>query len=106
MAKDSKHTKAKFAPAGDRLLVKPELSADEKTPSGIIIPDSAKHEKPERGTVVAVGDGKRNEKGELIPVKFKVGDVVMFSKYGFDEVLLNDEEYYVISETSILGTFL
>lgn len=94
----------KFKPAGDRVLVKPE-SVEEKTASGIIIPDSARKEKPETGRVVAVGDGKRTEKGDRIPVQYKVGDTVMFSKYGYDEVTIDEEEYYVISESNILGTF-
>lgn len=105
MSKEVKSAKVAFSPSGDRVLVKPDTSKDEKSPSGIIIPDSAKHEKPETGVVVAVGVGKRNDKGELVPVNVKIGDKVMFSKYGFDEVTLNEEEYYVISESSILGVF-
>lgn len=97
--------KAGFRPAGDRVLVKPLQAEDEKTPSGLIIPDTARKEKPERGTVVAVGPGKRGDDNEIIPVAFKVGDEVMFSKYGFDEVTIDDEEYYVLSESNILGTF-
>lgn len=103
--KDSKTAKVKFSPSGDRILVKPDSSKDEKTPSGIIIPDSARQEKPERGVVVAVGEGKRNDHGDILPMRYSVGDNVMFSKYGFDEVMLDDEEYYVISEASILGIF-
>ena len=101
--KESK--KAKFTPSGDRILVKPEGSGDEKTPSGLIIPDTAQKEKPERGTIVAVGPGKRNEKGDVLPMQYKVGETVMFSKYGYDEVTINDEEYYVVSESNILGRF-
>lgn len=97
--------KVGFAPAGDRVLVKPLAAEDEKSPSGLIIPDTARKEKPERGIVVAVGPGKRGDDNEIIPVAFKVGDEVMFSKYGFDEVTINDEEYYVLSESNILGTF-
>lgn len=105
MKKNSKNTKISFKPIGDRILVKPEGSEDEKTPSGIFIPDTARKEKPERGLVIAVGPGKRGDDNELIPVAVKVGDEVMFSKYGFDEVTINDEEYYVVSESNILGTF-
>lgn len=97
--------KIKFKPAGDRVLVKPEEPQDEKTASGIIIPDTAKKEKPERGIVVAAGEGKRNEKGDILPMRYKVGDKVMFSKYGYDEIMIDDVEYYVISESNILGTF-
>lgn len=105
MKKAAKNTKISFKPAGDRVLVKPESSEDEKTPSGIIIPDSARKEKPESGVIVAVGEGKRNEKGDILPMRYKVGQKVMFSKYGYDEVVINDEDYYVITEANILGTF-
>ena len=98
------NSKITFKPAGDRVLVKPE-SVEEKTASGIIIPDSARKEKPETGLVVAVGEGKRNEKGDVLPMRYKVGDKVMFSKYGYDEVAIDEEEYYVVSESNILGTF-
>lgn len=103
--KKEANVKIKFKPLGDRVLVRPEEVADEKSPSGIIIPDTAQKEKPETGTVVAVGPGKPGDDNEIIPVAVKVGDKVMFSKYGFDEITINDVEYYVISESSILGTF-
>lgn len=94
----------KFHPAGDRVLVKPE-AAEEKTASGIIIPDTSKKEKPERGTIVAVGPGKRGDDNEIVPVPFKVGDKVMFSKYGYDEVVIDEVEYYIVPESGILGSF-
>lgn len=90
-------------PLADRVVIRP-LSAEEAgttTASGIIIPDTAK-EKPEQGTVVAVGPGKYEE-GLRIPVSVKPGDRVMFSKYGFDEIKMNGVEYYVISESNILA---
>jgi chaperonin GroES len=91
-----------IAPLHDRILVKP-LSADEKTTSfGLIIPDAAK-EKPEQGTVVAVGPGKRAENGSLIAPSVKAGDKILFSKYGFDEIKVNGVEYYMLSESSILA---
>jgi chaperonin GroES len=105
MKKETKVTKIKFKPAGDRVLVKPEVAGDEKTASGIIIPDSARKEKPETGVIVAVGEGKRTDKGDLLTMRYQVGDKVMFSKYGYDEVTIDDEEYYVITENNILGTF-
>jgi chaperonin GroES len=105
MKKETKQTKIKFKPAGDRVLVKPQEAADIKSPSGIIIPDSAKKEKPEMGLVVAVGEGKRTDKGDVRAMPYKVGDKVMFSKYGYDEVTIDDVEYYVIAESNILGTF-
>lgn len=96
---------APISPLGDRVVVKP-LSAEEmgtKTASGIIIPDSAK-EKPEQGTVIAVGPGRFSEDGgRRIPLSVKTGDKVLFSKYGFDTVKISGVEYYVISESNILG---
>lgn len=105
-AKKSNNSKPKvsFKPAGDRVLVKPE-TVEEKTVSGIIIPDTARKEKPETGVVVAIGPGKRGDDNAIIPVSVKVGDRVMFSKYGYDEVTIGDTEYYVVSESNILGTF-
>ena len=101
----NKSAKIGFKPAGDRVLVKPESPEDEKSPSGIIIPDSARKEKPERGVIIAVGPGKRGEDGKTTPVAFKVGDKVMFAKYSEQEITIGDEEYYVIAESNILGTF-
>src|SRR3989344_9037781 len=91
------------APLGDRVILRP-LSADEtgtKTAAGIIIPDTAK-EKPEQGKVVAVGPGKF-EDGMRIPMSVKVGDRVLFSKYGYDEGKVGGVEYYVVSESNILA---
>lgn len=91
------------APYGDRVLVKPE-PIEEKTSFGIIIPDTNK-EKPETGIVAAVGPGKRGGDNELVPVGVKVGDKIMFSKYGYDEVKINGVEYYLIREDSITYVF-
>lgn len=88
-------------PAGDRVLIKP-MAKESVTASGIIIPDTVK-EKPEQGVVVAVGSGKKNEDGKVIPLSVKVGDKVMFSKYGYDEIKIGGVEYYVVSENNILG---
>ena len=98
-----KSGKINVAPLGDRILVKPELAEAEKTKSGIIIPDTAKKEKPEQGVVLAVGEGKRNEKGDVLPMRVKVGDTVVFSKYGYQDITVNDEELYIISENDILA---
>ncbi len=96
---------APIQPLNDRVVIRP-LSAEEMgttTASGIIIPDSSK-EKPEQGTVVAVGPGKWNEDGDArIPVSVSVGDRVMFSKYGFDEVKIAGVTYLVISENNVLA---
>lgn len=105
MKKESSHKKANILPLADRVLVKP-LSSDElgkKTPSGIIIPETVDKEKPMRGKVVAVGPGKFDEDGNRLPLGVKAGDWILFSKYGYDEVKLDDEEYYIISESNILA---
>lgn len=88
---------------GDRVLVKPTTLEKIKTQSGIIIPDTVDKEKPEQGKVIAVGAGKRNDNGDLIPLQVKKGDMVVFSKYGPDEVTIDEEEYYIIREDSLLA---
>ena len=93
----------KVMPLADRVLVKPEELGHEKTASGIIIPDTAQKEKPERGRVMAVGEGKRNDEGNVLPMRIKVGDTVMFSKYGYDAVKIDDEDYYIVNESNILA---
>ncbi|MBL8158007.1 co-chaperone GroES [bacterium] len=105
MATSKGSKKIGIQPLGDRVLVRPDSADDAKSPGGIYIPDTARTEKPERGTVVAVGPGKRGDDNDIIPVGVKVGDKVMFSKYGFDEVKIEDQEYYIISESSILAVF-
>jgi chaperonin GroES len=90
-----------LSPLGDRVVVEP-LSREETTASGIIIPDTASREKPERGTVVAVGPGKY-ENGTLVPMTVKVGDSVLFSKYGYDEVKIDGTEYFILHESSVLA---
>ena len=93
-------------PLGDRCVVRPltDEEAGTVSASGIIIPDSAKKEKPEQGVVVAVGAGKWDEDGEKrIPLEVKVGDKVVFSKYGFDEIKVDDTEYFIVGESSILA---
>ena len=89
-------------PLGERVVVKPTNKGEEKSASGIIIPDTAGKEKPATGTVVAVGPG-RYEDGKLVPMTLKVGDTVLYSKYGYDEVKIDGEEYYVLSESSVLA---
>ncbi len=89
-------------PLSDRVVVKPFEKGEQKLASGIIIPDTANREKPAQGEVVAVGPGKF-EDGNVIPMSVKVGDTVLFSKYGYDEVKVGGEEYYILSESSILA---
>lgn len=93
-------------PLLDRVVVRrlTDEEAGTKSASGIIIPDTVSKEKPEQGIVVAVGAGKWDEDGEKrIPMDVKVGDRVIFSKYGFDEVKMGGEELYIVSASSILG---
>ncbi|MEW6594522.1 MAG: co-chaperone GroES [Thermodesulfobacteriota bacterium] len=91
----------KIRPLNDRILVQ-RLEGEEKTKGGIIIPDTAK-EKPAEGKIVAVGNGKLNDKGERVPVEVKVGDRVLFSKYGGTEVKIEGTEYLIMREDDILG---
>lgn len=91
----------KLRPLNDRILIQ-RVESEEKTVGGIIIPDSAK-EKPSEGKVAAIGPGKRNKKGERIPMDLKEGDKVLFSKYGGTEVKLDGEDYLIMREDDILG---
>ncbi|KKQ77949.1 MAG: hypothetical protein A3A96_04210 [Candidatus Zambryskibacteria bacterium RIFCSPLOWO2_01_FULL_39_39] len=94
---------SKITPLGDRILLKP-FSQDEMstTASGIIIPDTVSKEKPEQGKVVAIGIG-RWEDGKRVPMSLKVGDKVVFSRYGYEEVKFDGEEYYILKEENILA---
>jgi chaperonin GroES len=91
----------KIRPLQDRVIVK-RIAEEEKTKGGIIIPDTAK-EKPQEGKVVAVGKGKTNEEGKLIPLEVKVGDKILFGKYSGSEIKLNGEEHLIMREEDILG---
>ena len=95
--------KLSLVPLGDRIMVLPsEREGEKKLASGIIIPETVDKEKPAKGEVIAVGLGKY-ENGKRVPMQVKVGDTVLFSKYGYDEVKIDDVEYYILSESSILG---
>lgn len=91
---------ASIKPLGDRVLVRPDV-AEEKTASGIIIPDTAK-EKPQRGTVVAVGPGKV-ENGTKTDMTVKAGDKVLYGKYSGTELNLDGEDFLIMRESDILG---
>ncbi len=91
----------KIRPLNDRILVK-RLEEEEKTAGGIIIPDSAK-EKPAEGEIIAIGPGKLNDAGERVAIDLKVGDRVLFSKYGGTDVKLDGEDYLIMREDDILG---
>ena len=89
-------------PLSDHILIEP-LKQEEKTKSGILLPETAEKEKPEQGKVVAVGPGKTTDEGKLIPITVKVGDVVLFKKYGPDEFKIDDKEYLIASAEDILA---
>lgn len=91
----------KLRPLHDRVIVK-RVENETKTASGIVIPDSAA-EKPDQGEVLAVGPGKKNDKGELSPVGVKVGDRVLFGKYSGQSVKVNGEELLVMREEDIMA---
>jgi chaperonin GroES len=91
----------KIRPLQDRVLVK-RIAEEEKTKGGIIIPDTAK-EKPQEGKVIAVGKGKVDDSGKIIPMTVKAGDKVLMPKYGGTEVKIDDRELQIIREEDILG---
>ena len=88
-------------PIGDRIVVRPK-SAEEMTKSGIILPDTAK-ERPQEGEVMAVGTGRIMDDGTVVALGVKVGDTVLFSKYGGTEVKIGGEEYIILREDDVLA---
>ncbi len=91
-----------FKPLSNRVFLEP-LEEEKTTKSGIVLPDSAEKEKPIKGKVLAIGPGKVNEKGERIPMSVKVGDMVLFKKYGPDEIEIEGKKYLVGDEDDILA---
>jgi chaperonin GroES len=91
----------KLKPLGDRLIVKP-IEEEETTASGIVLPDTAK-EKPQRGKVLAVGDGKFGDDNERVPIDVSEGDEVLYSKYGGTEITVDGEELLVLRESDVLA---
>jgi len=89
-------------PLADRVLIEP-ISAEEKTESGIILPDTAEKERPEQGKVIAVGPGRPDKHGEFIKMSVKKGDVVLFTKYGPNEIKVDGKEYLIAKEEDILA---
>jgi chaperonin GroES len=94
-------TKVAIKPLEDRILVQAN-EAEQTTASGIVIPDTAK-EKPQEGTVLAVGPGRIDDNGNRVPLDVAVGDVVIYSKYGGTEIKYNGEEYLVLSARDVLA---
>ena len=89
-------------PLSDHILIEP-IKEEEKTKSGILLPETAEKEKPEQGRVVAVGPGKKDEQGKLVPLEVKVGDRVLFTKYGPNEFKIEDKEYLIAKEEDIFA---
>ncbi|HOI97205.1 MAG TPA: co-chaperone GroES [Candidatus Pacearchaeota archaeon] len=92
----------KISPCADNVLLEP-VKSEEKTKSGILLPDSASKERPEQGKVVAVGPGKKNKQGQIIPMSAKVGQKVLFKKYSSNEIKVEEKEYLIIEENDILA---
>ena len=90
-----------FKPLGDRALVK-IVEREEKTPSGIVLPDTAK-EKPQTAEVVSVGEGKLDKDGQRVPLEVSQGDVIVFAKYSGTEISLDGEDYMILDADDILG---
>ncbi|MBT9176732.1 MAG: 10 kDa chaperonin [Firmicutes bacterium] len=91
----------KLQPLADRVVVK-ALNREEKTKSGIVLPDTAK-EKPQEGEVLAIGTGKVGDDGKRIPLEVKVGDRVVYSKYGGTEIKIDGVEYLILKESDVLA---
>ena len=89
-------------PLRDRVLLERVVEAEEQKIGGIIIPDTAK-EKPQQGKVIAVGSGRVNDKGEVLPLDVKAGDTVLFGKYSGSEIKVDGKEYLIVREDEILG---
>ena len=88
-------------PLGDRIVVEP-AEREERTPSGIILPETAK-EKPQEGTVVSVGPGRKDDDGDRIPMDVALGDKVLYAKYGGTEVKLDNKKYLILKESDVLA---
>ena len=89
-------------PLADRVLIKP-VDREATTKSGLFLPDTASKERPTEGTILAVGEGKLDDDGARIPMNVRVGDKVLFTKYGGTEYKVDDVEYLILSEKDILG---
>ena len=89
-------------PLSDHILIEP-IKEEEKTKTGILLPDTAEKERPEQGKVIAVGPGKKDKKGNFISLEIKPGDKVLFTKYGPNEIKVEDKEYLIAKQEDILA---
>ena len=94
----------KINPLADHILIEP-IKEEEKTKSGILLPQTVDKEKPEQGTVIAVGPGRKTDEGQVIPVSVKRGQKVLFTKYGPNEIKVDGKEYLIVKEEDILAIF-
>jgi chaperonin GroES len=92
----------KLQPLGDRVVVKAQEDDEARTPSGLVIPDTAK-EKPQTGEILAIGPGALNEDGDRMPMDVSVGDVVVYSKFGGTEIKVEGQEYLILSSRDLLA---
>jgi len=89
-------------PLSDRILIEP-IKGEEKTKSGILLPDTAEKERPEQGRVIATGPGRKNSSGKVLPMEVKSGDKVLFTKYGPTEIKVEGKEYLIAKQEDILA---
>ncbi len=92
----------KITPLGDRVVIEP-VSKEERTKSGIVLPDTAEKERPEQGKIIAVGPGRMTDDGKLLPINLEKGQIVLFTKYGPNEVKIEGKEYLIAEEKDILA---
>lgn len=92
----------KIKPLSNNILIEP-IKGEEKTKTGILLPDTTDKERPEQGKVVAVGPGKKDKSGKVIALEIKIGDRVLFTKYGPNEIKVEDKEYLIAKEDDILA---
>ena len=89
-------------PISDHVLIEP-IKGEEKSKGGILLPQTAEKERPEQGKIIAAGPGKKDETGKIIPLEVKPGDKVLFTKYGPNEIKVDDQEYLIAKEEDILA---
>ena len=92
----------KVRPLNDNVVVKP-TKENEITKAGIVLPDTIDKERPEKGEIIAIGEGKLLDNGQRAPMSVKIGDKVMFKKYSPDEIKIDDQEYLIVSQNDILA---
>ena len=92
----------KIKPLSDHILIEP-IKQEEKTKTGILLPDTVEKERPEQGEVIAVGPGRKTSAGKIIPLDVKVGNKVLFTKYGPNEIKIGNKEYLIAREEDILA---